>query len=575
MKGVKDVSKSIKEQLLQLLKPANNKKEIYDVDPKTDSDNPYDPNGSWKSDSGLRRKASFKSIWGSKKEFARQPRKLSSPADNQNPNKDKFIQQSTATKPESPKFVERKASPSFRPRINRDLLLKMPDWAAKGISIQHPETKVKNARPLTVRIGLDFGTAFTKVAINVKEIAVICVDWGPVIVGETNQTHFVLPGMVGYNQNGAYSWSGSYSEDIKSNLKLPIMENTGTNVCPFAAIAFLSFVIRYSRAFLYQDKNIGRSLIDRSLQWELNIGCPTEQNKDQEIVKRFDYLVRAAWELAGERIDPTDPYIHSVWKRVCGEGWNPGTVGLASSPSVVPEFVAQIAGYIGSGQASDTTYALIDIGTATLDVAVFNIVMNSEEYGSPKIPIFFSAVRNLGSHFLNNHRHAALSLDLEWDDSKLVEDSVSFAARHGLNAAEVRNVDEVFIKEIAKKICHIIDSTRTSLYGDPRSRVWLDGLPVFITGGGSASPVFLEAINIAEAELKSRISMVNSSNRFRIIKIDLNGKGYKGLGSNDSLRLTVALGLTEDSDDIERIFDVPKSAYNVVQMPDHAEFYED
>lgn len=153
-------------------------------------------------------------------------------------------------------------------------------------------------------------------------------------------------------------------------------------------------VIRYSRAFLYRHPEVGRKLANRTLRWELNIGCPTEPHENPLVVERFRHVARTAWWLAG-RDDLDAAIIRTAWDR------RDLDTGLETEPGVVPEFVAQIAGYLRSPQVNDGLHALVDVGAATLDVATFNVVLPRDGNSAPRIPIFFSAVKPLGTHFLS------------------------------------------------------------------------------------------------------------------------------------------------------------------------------
>lgn len=187
--------------------------------------------------------------------------------------------------------------PVFRPRIDLGRSLNMPEWISLGRSLQHPKRQSQGAATMRVRIGVDFGTAFTKVAIRAGN-DVITVDWSAITGDESPISRFVMPGVVIRGLNGEYSWRRTSDSKTLGNLKLPIIEQAGTNNCPVATLAFLTLVIRYARAFLYRHPEVSRKLETRSLRWELNIGCPTEPHEKPEVVHAFGRIARTAWKLA-------------------------------------------------------------------------------------------------------------------------------------------------------------------------------------------------------------------------------------------------------------------------------------
>jgi hypothetical protein len=420
---------------------------------------------------------------------------------------------------------------------------------------------------MVVRIGLDFGTAFTKVAIRAGA-DLVPVDWSAVTGDSSVAGRYVLPGFVRRTSNGEYCWRRCADGEIVGNLKLSVIEMAGSDECPTATLAYLALVIRYTRAFLYRDPDVGRKLVGRSLRWELNIGCPTEPHERPEVIELLRRIARTAWRMASVD-DLCEPNIAAAWRS------DEADVGLETEPGVVPEFVAQIAGYLGSPQVSAGLHALIDIGAATLDVATFNVVLPNDLDSSPRIPIFFSAVRPLGTHYLNYDRHSSLGIELAWDDAAPVEPAADFAKRYGGRQDEVDAVDSQFMHRVTTCIATVIDGTRTNARGDPRSPAWREGLPIFMTGGGSSCELYRRAVEAGQIDLRRRIG---TSSRFRFIKMDPLGARFPQFGTEIEGRLTVAIGLTEDAENIARVVphrDIEPITHAVRQRVDHTELYED
>ncbi len=452
--------------------------------------------------------------------------------------------------------------PPFTPHIDGHVL-NMPAWSNVGSSLQHP--KYRNGRAMTARIGIDFGTAFTKVAIRAGA-DLIPIEWSAVTGDNSETGRYVVPCFVVRAPDGEFCWRRCTGGDIpKGNLKLPIINEAGSGECPIATVAYLALVIRYARAFLYQKSEIGSKLADRSLRWELNIGCPTKPHEKPKTVDQFRRIAQTAWRLAAkERILEQD--VLTAWSSE-----NPET-DLEAEPYVVPEFVAQIAGYLKSPQVKDGLHTLIDIGAATLDVATFNVVLQNDSENPPRIPIFFSDVDNLGTHYLRHNRHSKLDLDLSWNDATPVESSDEFCQQYDKPLDEVHKIDNDFMKCVISSIHFVIHSTRTNTRGDPQSPAWQEGLPIFITGGGSNCELYRQAIKKVEEKIKSEINSMN----FRFIKLDTTNANMHH--TNTGNRLTVAFGLTVDSDNIACI--VPHRDIENITRPirthvDHTDLYVD
>lgn len=459
--------------------------------------------------------------------------------------------------------------PPFKPRIDDGCALNMPEWSDVGRSLQHPEHRGERSAPMAVRVGVDFGTAFTKAAIRAG-VDLVPVEWSAVTGDDSESGRYVVPGFVVRAPDGEFCWRHLTEGDIRGNLKLPVIEMAGTDECPIATVAYLALVIRYARAFLYRNAEIGRKLMGRSLRWELNIGCPTEPHENPKVVDVFRRIARTAWLLAAEdRLTEQD--VLAAWSLA------DSAIDLEAEPGVVPEFVAQIAGYLGSPQVKEGLHALIDVGAATLDVATFNVVLRNDRASPPRIPIFFSAVRPLGTHYLRHNRHSRLGLDLSWNDAAPVESSDDFGQRNGKPLDAVVEVDEDFVGQVVRCIVGVIDGTRTNARGDPRSAAWREGLPIFVTGGGANCVLYRQAISVVQREVSLNVGRrPDSSTHFRLIELSPTSGNARQIEAGD--RLTVALGLTEDAENIARVVphrDIEPITYGTPERVDHTDLYGD
>ncbi|WP_417706267.1 hypothetical protein [Rheinheimera aquimaris] len=433
------------------------------------------------------------------------------------------------------------SSAEFKPKFNVKHRFTVPEWFNSGQLLQHPDQQENTVRPITVRIGIDFGTAFTKVAVKIG-LDTLIIDWSALTGVIDLSSRNLLPGIVTKAVDGQYSWQNFNKGTVLTNLKLPLLSDGSLEQSPSASIAYLAYVIRYTRAAVYKHPEFGRKLALSNIRWELNVGCATEPHDKIQIVEKIQKVALVAWHLSSKN-DLSDGLITSLWHKSLG------LAGLEALPGVVPEFIAQIAGYLSSPQLREGLHILVDVGAATLDVASFNVVQDRENH-SVKIPIFFSRVVKQGTHFLNLHRHTQLSLTPSWDDTSLIQSRHQFAKDNNLDVLAVEKVDLQFKKAVVDTIYYVIKNTKTSLRGDPNSIAWESGLPVFLTGGGSAFDLYKSAIGAAEQLFKNNYQL---NHRFRLVPYDTNTLRYSSLKEHVDGRLTVALGLTEDAESIARI----------------------
>jgi hypothetical protein len=499
----------------------------------------------------------------------------------------------TTIKGEALKKTSADPLPEFKPLFD-DLSLDMPAWVNSGRSLQHPQyCGGNNPGTLSIRIGIDFGTAFTKVAIRAG-LDLLCVKWSAVTSFDSEQRCYFLPGVVARTSGGEYTWKKRKDDKLLGNLKLPIIDTNTHSDCPVDTLAFLALVIRFSRAFLYQSE-IAPKLIQRRAAWEVNIGCPTKPHENQETVNYFRQAVRVAWQLAA--IDSlSEKNINDVWLSTIKE--EPSTdnlseksrhttegslaptpsdirVGLEAKPGVVPEFVAQIAGYLKSPHVGEGLHALVDIGAATLDVATFNVVKPPGEQSVVKIPIFYSSVSQQGTHYLNSNRHTQLHLDMSWDDASPVKCESEFAELFNCSIKDIEHHDSNFMEQVVQSLFTVINNTRTNIHGDQHSSAWTEGLRIFITGGGADYKLYDDAIKELEKKLSDRIA----NNRFVGKSFKLLRFSFNNLSTSQNIpiyRLSVATGLTEDAEHIAQIIPhrhIPPLVRNTVERRNHEDLY--
>ncbi|MFN3899120.1 MAG: hypothetical protein ACK4ML_01985 [Alishewanella aestuarii] len=453
------------------------------------------------------------------------------------------------------------ANDCFKPKFDAKHSFSMPEWVGLGKLLQHPEYGERASRPIQVRIGIDFGTAFTKVAVKVGNDK-FAIDWSALTGKTDTNARFLVPGIIAKTTAGEYCWHDFATNTLLTNFKLPLLTAENHSICPVSTIAYLALVIRYTRAALYRHADYGRILAQRNIRWELNIGCATEPFDNAPIVDRIRKVGLTAWFLATSN-SLSDQDIETAWCQSLELD------GLEAPPEVTPEFIAQIAGYLTSPQLHEGLHVLVDIGAATLDVASFNVVKNQEI----DIPIFCSSVTNLGTHFLQLYRHVQLGLEPCWDDSLPIKNANTFAHEKQLSGLSVSEADKAFGQQVIQIISQVILNTKRSGKAVPNSDEWHDGLPLFITGGGAAIDLYKQAMHGVELVFRKNNPLLD---RFRFIPYQSDiASNLKDKQQFDG-RLTVAFGLTEDAASIARIR--PPSKVHAFErrdlsLPGHEEIY--
>lgn len=440
------------------------------------------------------------------------------------------------------KFPEKQTPSPLRfggfrpPALTRVAEFKAPDaWIAAGAELQPPGGG--KGRVLPVRIGIDFGTAYSKVAIRVGDLGLFFLSWEGV---RNSAAPYLLPGEFSIAQDGSV-WIGRMSgaEEIRSDLKLPFVTRDIRSREQFAAaIAFLAWIMRYARAWLYANQ--AALLVGRKLAWQVNLGCPSSSWGDVMLKFPYQSLGLFAWKASQSR------------DRVF---WNE-TIDMANSARpdaaeigldglyLMPEFVAQIAGYVRSPQRRDGLHLLMDVGAGTVDLAIF-MVMKEYKAEKDRYPIFASEVLPLGTHFLMAERHRQLGIqDLGWDDFVSVPTAEEFAKQAHIEPGRAIEADSALENRLAEAIVKLLRYTQTRRHGNASE--WTKGLPTFLSGGGAGCDVYVRSLELAFAECGLKLRRTH----FPLLE---EASKLQGIGRSTFHRLSVAYGLTFDAESIGRI----------------------
>lgn len=387
---------------------------------------------------------------------------------------------------------------------------------------------------LPIRIGVDFGTAYTKVAIRAAD-KVFFVSWDGIRAGP--QPMF-LPGEIcAFVDEGLWLGRGKDASAVFSNLKLPFLSTAKPEMQQQAlAVAFLGWVMRYARAWVFQE--LTPLIRQRHIAWEVNIGCPTNAWGNELLASRYKHIACAAWRLSQSEGEISADLAR---RTLNGTTIAPADVGL-DDVHTVPEFVAQIAGYVRSPQRRRGLHLLVDCGAGTLDVVTFNVHRQPNE-DHDRFPIFSSAVEPLGTHFLMKERLAALGPGVAWDDAEQVPSQPSLIARFGIDPRQVQEADKRIAGRVRKVVEGVIRHTKARR--TPLALAWEQGVPIFLTGGGASANVYRYAV---DAACRS-VGVKPLYTAFPILD-EVNQRGVDGEHFH---RLSVAFGLTYDAELIGKI----------------------
>jgi hypothetical protein len=411
------------------------------------------------------------------------------------------IKQSKAAKPKAPvkKPPEPTAGasspPSFATDTTRDERLGGVRGEAAWVkTLNHPPPDVAGRPANEVRIGIDFGTSYSKMAIKLLG-RTFMVDWTGLC---STENPYLLPTQASELKDGHVTAGPMPGATLsRHGLKVPFLNETATEKDHAWMAAYLSNLLRYARAWVAFHH--GKSLARINPRWEVNLGLPAGSWTDKPaLATSFSKIGRCAWALSLEEsisIKRAMQMMKFDWSTNLPEG--------LEQLDVVPEFVAQVAAYMESSQRVEGIHLLVDIGGGTLDVACF-FVHDPRWADREKIPIYSADVSSLGTNYLMNQRIEAVpGTKVEFSPTDSIPSAEQFAASHHVAIDVLRNVDRKVRDLVSVKTAAVVQDGKVKNYRAPEFAHSGEQRPirVFVTGGGANVPLYLSGVEQASEKL--------------------------------------------------------------------------
>lgn len=425
----------------------------------------------------------------------------------------------------------------FRPlpkgEPTRRSLFKLPaEWVAAGGQTQCVVGDTRGT--VDIFIGIDFGTSFTKAAVGLRDV-IYPVTWEGV---SSCMPPYLLPSEHTTLDDGTLhigQHPDAPTAALRSDLKLPFISEAVSMASIRTAGEFLSLVLRYIRAWVFQHHST--KIGGAAIRWYFNLGAPSDGLERQRLELAYRRLAASSW-IRSLSLDCMRLADFDV------QDWHddiplPDLIAC----DVKPEFVAQMAGYMQSPQRRKGLHALIDVGGGTLDIVTFNVHQIDDE---DTFPFLVPGVHPLGTHGLLQNRLCGLPNDrksMVVDELKPVAGAEAFASLLGIDSVHVNVRDRLFATEIKKVVRSVFETTKSRRYR--LSESWDSSVRTFFTGGGAPVSVYKEAVSNTQ---------VPSKYGLQLMALPLHPKlsGFSG-DLMEYQRISVACGLAQDAFTLARI----------------------
>ena len=444
-----------------------------------------------------------------------------------------------------------------------------------------------NGEEREVIVGLDFGTACTKVMIGDDALGeVYAVPFGEF----AHRGHpYLVATRVYADPDGHLSLTQGQLEI--GDLKLKLLADADQRVLTTSeagagasaldvSAGYLGLVFRQVLHWFLVTH--ARAYRKTNLIWQVNIGVPSRSYDNELQLDTFKVLAIAAWQTALQEGPITLDFVQGAVKKsrqLVRDYKNNVDVEVderclhPEDVEAVPEVIAEVVAYARSDLRREGTHLLVDVGASTLDVATF--VLHTKD-GADRFELLTTEVEQLGAFELHRQRIKDVAMQVERTLNHIVAevDGISpLPDQDGylpIDHDHLSEIDRHFESKCDRLIGKIVHVTRTQR--NPKAYVWDEGgdLPVFLCGGGRDIPVYVNAVKsaVGRAARRTNPDLLSLARPHNLRADDLAPDEYN--------RLAVAHGLSTRRDRIGQvgspaaIEDIPREFRERV---DHRDLY--
>jgi hypothetical protein len=387
-----------------------------------------------------------------------------------------------------------------------------------------------NAPPVLLLVGVDFGTAFTKVVWR---------DWGGVRVGVAavgGKSGPIAESVVWIDDRGGLHLDdpGSATPERLLKMRLAARDPRDREPDEIAALCifFVGEVLRRAQA------SVSKAFPGRAVEIaEAALGCPAAYCDDAHLAA-FEQVAEQAWRWAHDTNAPRTMEAIGAWISTPADTVTKGLFDVRA------EVAAAVDCFTMRPDAEAGRYLFLDVGGGTLDGACFTLY---REQGATKVAVLSTDVKPFGVELLA--REAAHRRGV--DPAAARRELLAYAPGQEAWNPELSQVGG-FVGELMVNAHRSDRSDWLAARYPTRPAAWRSletvlsnarRLPVFFGGGGRDCPLYPTAASRADADLKKNYGIPPFALGEAAPPSDFEGAGEIGFH-----RFAVAYGLTREFD---------------------------
>ena len=388
-------------------------------------------------------------------------------------------------------------------------------------------------------MGIDFGTAFTKVVIRALKSRVfsdeyVCaVDFGSLSKAESS---YLLQTALWTNGEKVELEERTNFRHI-TDLKIRIMQNEAEAVNLEETIAYLALVIRQSRKW-FEASNNGL-LNGVTMIWQYNIGIPAEidQESSQPLREIYHSIGNSAVILA----ESSDSISIQTAQRAQSSTEKVTPPAQPNNVAFIPEVVAQAIVYAQGTGIIKGLSIVMDVGAWTLDTCAF-ILLDAHQANQARFHIQAAKVSSLGCIPLHQERKKAIGMNVDFDTSRPMPPP-EFYSKVEREIESVKRSDAEFTEKCALQVREVLGKAQ-QVTGREQVFVGNAKIPFLACGGGYHAEPFK---NVSQKAWHDYMPAIRNGSEDQAIHLTIRkppGLDAEGIDNDNYHRFSVAWGLS-------------------------------
>jgi len=375
-----------------------------------------------------------------------------------------------------------------------------PEHEKKQSFTEFLQSRQKQHAIISVHLGIDFGTSYTKVCFRHLETE----ESGFLPLLENNSLGFV-ESSVKIQQNRIYTPLDDEWYSISGNfeyipyLKMSFLDNVKEENENYPekietlVVFFLAALLQHIRKkFIIQEEE---RIYNKHIRWSSSVGLPVSYY-DNDCLKYFKKLVKSAWMLSEFENLPND--LHTLGNIIKQINYYNCKKHLPCI--IVPELIASVFPFVYSQAAVNNLYVYIDIGGGTLDAAAFVLTENSDH--EKQINLLDAEIKELGVEKLIE-AYSQVICEKNGIKCRLYNYLIKYFLFHySKKYHDTIGFDSKKSKEAIKRhiaTCLVCSKKKDDYHWHEK----MDELNIFLAGGGSRSQFYKKAIENVYSRVKS------------------------------------------------------------------------